>query len=212
MRVPPCCASAGKGGRGLLLGGRFRGAGLPALLMAASAVLPAPLRAQDPAGRERGTASTVQPDTIPRLSPPLSPRRAFLYSLLVPGAGQGVLQRPQAGAIFVAVEAIALSMARKSLADLREAKRFAGDSVLVGYRPDPATGEPVPEFAPGRYTAELLRARRTHYEDWIAILLFNHLFAGADAFVAAHLWDLPVRVSGQRSRSAASFSVSVSWR
>ena len=40
-----------------------------------------------------------------------------------------------------------------------------------------------------------MRTRRLHYEDWIAVLIFNHLFAGADAFVAAQLWDLPGKVA-----------------
>jgi len=26
------------------------------------------------------------------------------------------------------------------------------------------------------------------------VIAFNHLFAGADAFVAAQLWDLPARI------------------
>ena len=36
-------------------------------------------------------------------------------------------------------------------------------------------------------------------EDWIALLVFNHLVSGADAFVAAHLWDLPAQVSTSES-------------
>ena len=42
-----------------------------------------------------------------------------------------------------------------------------------------------------------MRARRVHYEDWLAAILFNHLFSGADAFVAAQLWDLPTQVSAR---------------
>ena len=49
-------------------------------------------------------------------------------------------------------------------------------------------------FARNRY-APRVRSRRTQYEDWIAVLVFNHLFAGADAFVAAQLWDMPIRGS-----------------
>ena len=29
----------------------------------------------------------------------------------------------------------------------------------------------------------------------MALLIFNHLFSGADAFVAAQLWDLPANVA-----------------
>ena len=39
-----------------------------------------------------------------------------------------------------------------------------------------------------------MRTRRLHYEDWLAVLVFNHLIAGADAYVAAQLWDLPGKV------------------
>jgi hypothetical protein len=31
-------------------------------------------------------------------------------------------------------------------------------------------------------------------EDWIAFIIANHLFSGADAYVAAHLWDLPTQI------------------
>jgi hypothetical protein len=30
------------------------------------------------------------------------------------------------------------------------------------------------------------------------MLFFTHLFAGADAFVSAHLWDLPAQVGFQQ--------------
>ena len=46
-----------------------------------------------------------------------------------------------------------------------------------------------------RYTEAFVRTRRLHLEDWMAVLIFNHLFAGADAYVAAQLWDLPEKVA-----------------
>src|SRR5215217_5093327 len=61
-------------------------------------------------------------DTLPlEIKPPLSPRRAFLYSLLVPGLGQSRLQRPLAGAIFVFTESMAIAMLRESVAEVRQA-------------------------------------------------------------------------------------------
>ncbi|HET9013482.1 MAG TPA: hypothetical protein VFN38_16780, partial [Gemmatimonadaceae bacterium] len=44
----------------------------------------------------------------PVATPPLTPRRAFLYSLLLPGYSQSVLGRTTAGAIFVLSESIAI--------------------------------------------------------------------------------------------------------
>ena len=43
--------------------------------------------------------------------------------------------------------------------------------------------------------AALLGAPRTHYEDWIAALIFNHIISGADAYVAANLWDFKANVA-----------------
>ena len=55
--------------------------------------------------------------TVP--TPPLSPRRAFLYSLLAPGYWRSrVLGRPTAGAIFVLSESIAHRDAARVAADL----------------------------------------------------------------------------------------------
>jgi len=36
-----------------------------------------------------------------------------------------------------------------------------------------------------------LPAKRQQVQDWLVLWIFNHLFAGADAFVAAHLQDFP---------------------
>jgi hypothetical protein len=193
--------------------------------------------AQPPARRR--PPNTPIPDSLAR--PPISPGRAFLYSFVVPGYGQARLDRPNAGALFVGTELLAVAMARKSAASLNEAKRRVADSVTVGFLApnasgaqvlDPegnlvtatctgdARGEPVgPEDATEgtpircgtRYTAERVRARRTQYEDWIAVLVFNHLISGADAFVAAQLWDLPAQVSFRPTPRGATLSASLAW-
>jgi hypothetical protein len=150
----------------------------------------------------------------PVIRPPISPRRAFLYSLAVPGFGQAKLERPSAGALFVAIEATALIMARKSLGDLREAKRFERDSLVPELFPVDSADAPVrPPVSrvPNPFTANLVRARRLHFEDWLAVLAFNHLFAGAEAFVSANLWDLPAQVSARRSDRGPSVAVTVPW-
>ncbi|MGQ0648663.1 MAG: DUF5683 domain-containing protein [Gemmatimonadaceae bacterium] len=143
------------------------------------------------------------------LAPPISPRRAFLYSLLIPGLGQSKLQRPTAGAVYVAFEFTAITMLGKSKYDLAVAKRRARDRIVNSYAVDSdgrpvfdSLGRPVvKDTVPNRYvqtgTDQLrsrVKARRLHYEDWVAMLAFTHLFAGADAFVSAHLWDLPRQV------------------
>ncbi len=138
---------------------------------------------------------------VPRAAaaPPISPRRAFLYSLALPGTGQSILSRPTAGSVFVAAEAGTLAMIAKSANDLRAARALARDSVIFKYDTASARGPGQLPFR--RLTAGALRARtriparRAHLEDWITILVVNHFLAGADAYVAANLWDVPTDVN-----------------
>ncbi len=88
-------------------------------------------------------------------------------------------------------ESIALAMLRESAADLHEARRFRSDSIVfIGF--DPVSGAAVLQAS--SYNDQLIAIRKGHVEDWIAFLIGNHLFAGADAYVAAHLWDLPQQI------------------
>ena len=126
------------------------------------------------------------------LVPPISPRRAFFYSFLAPGYSQTVLGRHKAAVAFLLVEAISIGMIRESAADLHEARRSANDSVVVSYVD--ASGAFAIVKRPPHFGDADVHVRAAHVEDWIALLVANHLFAGADAFVAAHLWDLPARL------------------
>ena len=134
----------------------------------------------------------------------MSPRKAFLTSLLLPGYAQTVFGRDKAAMLFTVIEIGAIGMARKSAIDLAEAKGLPRDSVVATYQIDPSTGLavidpktglPVPEtWVTSRFTPDRIKARRTHYEDWIAAIVFNHLFSGADAYVAANLWDFRTNI------------------
>lgn len=136
----------------------------------------------------------------PLQPPPISPGRAFLYSVLVPGLGQAKLDRHYVGAGFFMVEVLALSIASRTAADLRSARAFQGDSVPLTYAVDATTGQVkigakgLPEVATWQkngYGAALVKVRKLQYEDWVALVIFNHLVSAADAFVASQLWDLP---------------------
>ena len=140
--------------------------------------------------------------------PPISPRRAFLYSLLVPGLGQAKLDRGQAGAVFVGVEAVALALAAKSGKAL-DAARASRDSVIVRYIIPAGGGDPEPVYEVPEL-GRRIASRRTQIEDWIAVLVFNHLFSGADAFVAAQLWDLPEVLAG-REHGRTRLGLRVRW-
>lgn len=153
------------------------------------------------------------------LAPPISPRRAFLYSALLPGLGQSRLDRGRAGAMFFTAEAVSILMAIKSADDLRFARAHARDSVVSKYDLNPdgtvkldSLGRPVVlEYARNRYAGNRVRARRTHLEDWYAFLIFNHLIAGAEAFVSAQLWDFPARVSIEARPNGGGLSLSIPW-
>ena len=128
------------------------------------------------------------------LSPPISPKRALIYGLLAPGSAQSVLGQHKAAAAFVLMEALTLGMIRESAADVHEAKRFAHDTIVVSYVDEQGNALPTPIVRPPHFDSTFVRARRAHVEDWIAVLVANHLFSGADAFVSANLWDVRAHV------------------
>jgi hypothetical protein len=149
----------------------------------------------------------VDTSTRPVIRPPLSPRRAFLYSLLLPGYAQSRLGRPTASAIFVTAEVIGIAMLRESNAALRQARRLRTDSlVTIGFEAD---GTPIRFRSP--YSDELIDLRRGHREDWVAALVANHFFAGADAYVASHLWDLPSQVSVRQTERGTTIAARIRW-
>ena len=150
----------------------------------------------------RQATQPTAPDTTPK--PPMTPRRAFLTSLIIPGYAQTVFGRDRAAMFFALIEIGSIGMARKAAQDLGEAEGLPRDSIVATYKIDPSTGLaiidpktglPVPDtYIASRFTDDRVKARRTHYEDWIAAIVFNHLFSGADAYVAANLWDFKANI------------------
>ena len=109
-------------------------------------------------------------DTVPvprfRVAPPISPLGAAGRSLLIPGWGQAALGRRITGAAFVFWEGLTVGMTIKSVHQLSYLESI-GDSARI-------------------------EGKRQELQDWVVLLVFNHLFAGAEAFVSAYLWDFPV--------------------
>lgn len=176
--------------------------------------LPAPLTAQQPDTLRRPVPAridTLRIDSLARIdtvvavpvvaqpaeeSRPISPAGAFLQSLLIPGRGQITLGKKNASRFYMVVEAVGIGMTIHSVGRLREARRAARDSTPLEFVVDPATGDSVATvWVASRFPPERINARRTHVEDWIALIVFNHLLSAADAYVAANLWDFPASVS-----------------
>jgi hypothetical protein len=138
---------------------------------------------------------------------PITPRRAFFYSFMLPGYSQSVLGRYKSATAFLLVEGISLVMIRESGADKHEARRLANDTLILSYVDGAGNAGKI--TAPPTFNNGYVRTRAAHVEDWIALLVANHLFAGADAFVAANLWDVPshisLRVAPNRTTVGASF-------
>jgi hypothetical protein len=150
---------------------------------------------------------------------PISPGSAFLRSLLIPGLAQMNLRRPKAAGIFIAAEIGTVGMSVKSWNDLRKAKQAREDTVVTLVVD--GEGKPVidPETGEQKFTSEprnpnlvgRIRARRSHLEDWIAGVVFNHLFAGADAYVAAHLADFDANVQASYVPGGFRVAARVAW-
>ncbi len=164
-------------------------------------------QAQRPDSARR--APVVPTARVDSLNPPISPRRAFLYSFLAPGYSQSRLGRNKAATTFMFVEGIALVMIRESAADVHEARRMASDSVIVSYVN--ANGTSGITRVPPRFDDKYIHTREAHVEDWVALLVANHLFAGADAYVAAHLWDVPIRLGLRATPNGTAISAALAW-
>jgi hypothetical protein len=152
----------------------------------------------------------VQPTPADTVRPPLSPRRAFFYSFLVPGSAQSILGRHKAAALTMLFEAVSIAMIRESAADVHEARRTENDTIVVSWVSSGGQAT-TPQVVPPKFDANYVATRRSHLEDWIAVLIANHLFAGADAYVAAHLWDVPAQLSIRSGASGPVLVASIAW-
>ena len=116
---------------------------------------------------------------------PISPINAFWRSFLLPGWGQARLNRKLTGGLFIAWEGVTLGMSLKTrheLAYLRRTNSGRADD------------------------------KRREHEDWIVLLAFNHLFAGLEAYVGAHLADFPGDLNIQAVPGGVGASVSLPIR
>jgi hypothetical protein len=110
-------------------------------------------------------------------------------------------------------------MSVKSWRDLKKAEDARKDTVVTPVLDnngkaviDSVTGQPkVTVTYNNPNLVGRIKARRTHLEDWIAVVVFNHLFAGADAYVAANLADFNTNVQVTSTDQGLRFMARVLW-
>lgn len=166
----------------------MRGGYWVALIVGGSLGIGSPLAAQVP----DTTAHPVAADSIPAPrpvaldsaapTPPITPMGAFFRSLMVPGWGQATLGRKVTGGIMVAWEGVTLGMTLKTSHELAYYEN---------------THSP------------LIAAKEQERQDWLVLLVFNHLFSGLEAYVSAHLWDFPPDLHIQALPHGVGASVSI---
>lgn len=113
--------------------------------------------------RAQALSTSGLTDSVDRKRP-VGPGGALWRSLLLPGWGQAKLGRGITAGIFIAIEGVTLGMVLKTNSELNYAK--STDTTAV---------------------ADKTQER----EDWLVIMAVNHLVAGLEAYVSAHLWDFP---------------------
>ena len=109
-------------------------------------------------------AAAQAPSAVDPLRKAPSPMHAFIRSFVLPGWGQAELDRKLTAGLFVAWEGVTLGMSLKTRHELAYLRR---------------TGSARAED------------KRREHEDWLVLLGFNHLLAGLEAYVSAHLSDFP---------------------
>jgi hypothetical protein len=186
-----------------------------ALALAAASPVAAQVR---PSAPPRDTATAAPRDTLVVRPPPpaavrgdtaaadtvrrISPKGAFVRSLVLPGWGQSAVGSPGRGAVYFALETASLWMVYKSQRKLHFARRNQEYLREVG------------ELEEDRQTG-LVNSREEQLEDWITLSGFLLLFNAADAFVSAHLVDFDERlgvVPGRRGGADLQLSVPVGRR
>lgn len=133
-----------------------------------------------PLAAQQTQGTTTSADTLGQTQG-VSPRGAFIRSLILPGWGQSAVGAPGRGGVYFALESGSLWMlyrTQQRLSDARSQERFLRENRLLG---------PQEQFP-------LVEAREEQRQDWLVLSVFWLFFAGADAYVAAHLRDFDQRI------------------
>jgi hypothetical protein len=131
------------------------------------------------------TGGVRVPDSLGILR--VSPRAVLWRSLLLPGWGQAKLGRNVTAGLFIAAEAVTLGLSLKADHELRYLRRIGADSATIS-------------------------AKSQNREDWLVLLVVNHLLSGLEAYVAANLSDFPGELKLRRFPSGVGAQVALPIR
>lgn len=129
----------------------------------------APALAQDstrvsPAISDTLNTQHATPVTLDSTRRPTTPMGAMFRSFLLPGWGQATYGRKVTGGVMMAFEGLSIGMLLKIKSD----ERYIEET-----------------------NSTKLRDKRQQEQDWITLIVFDHLMSGLEAYVSAHLYDFP---------------------
>lgn len=152
---------------------------------------------------------TVVRDTVPDR---VSPRGAFVRSLIIPGWGQYSVGAKKRAGIFFVLQSASYYMLAKTLNKLDAAKDWEGERIGVvedslrtlmandtswqrQLSVDSVFRRHVDTDSTVVGARSLIESRKEQRQDWIAYTLFTTLASGLDAYIAAHLADFPAVIT-----------------
>ncbi len=153
----------------------------------------------------------------------VTPRGAFLRSLVLPGWGHVAAGAHGRAAFYVAAQGGSGWMLAKSLERRRSANRFRASEMRLVEDEIRAAGVSRPDsvrllaMADPRVERweELVEVRSDQVEDWIALSVFLALLGATDALVAAHMADTPeplsIRILPEGRGGGWSLTLSLPW-
>lgn len=177
-------------------------AAAPARAQQATPAPPAPLAARDTSAKR------------------LSPRTAFIRSLIIPGWGQFSAGAEKRAVTFALLQSSSWYMLAKTLNKLSDAHKIetmritlVTDTLRAQMQRDTALARVLSADSAFKNRIDaadtvvasrsLITSREAQRQDWITYTLFLTLASGVDAFVAAHLADFPATIStGPRPNGA----------
>ena len=136
--------------------------GCPTLAAAQDSASTRPARTTDSLTARPPGRPAAADTTAPRR--PTTPTAAMFRSFLLPGWGQATYGRKVTAGVMMGFEGLSVGMLLKVKSDERYIQETHSTK---------------------------LKDKHQQEQDWITLIVFNHLMSGLEAYVSAHLFDFP---------------------